>query len=280
VKIFGLLLVKNEADIIRPVLEHGRTWADRIIVQDNGSTDGTWEIVQQMADEVVVAWKQDLRPYDNTLRADAFNAFRHEASENDWWCYKMDSDEFYVDDPRAFLARVPWPYHVVFKKSIDYLITTEDVEEAEFEDDFTANRSKGLYRYVKPVAHSEARFFRHRARLNWPPGTVAPKHRGPRYPEAILVRHYQFRSPEQMQRRLDLRNAVPKDRQGKPFRHIRQTHWTELLVPRSEAVLDQGRKTYDELPARIKSAKRGLQALGYGIVRGIRFALHALRILP
>jgi hypothetical protein len=83
-----------------------------------------------------------------------------------------------------------------------------------------------------------------------------------------------------MQRRLDLRNAVPRDRQGKPFRHIRQTHWSELLVPRSEAVLDQGRKTYDELPARIKSAKRGLQGLGYGIVRGIRFALHALRILP
>jgi glycosyltransferase involved in cell wall biosynthesis len=78
-KIFGLMLVKNEADIIAEVLHHGRAWADRIIVQDNGSTDGTWEIVQDMSDDVIVAWKQDLRTYNNTLRADAFNAFRHEA---------------------------------------------------------------------------------------------------------------------------------------------------------------------------------------------------------
>ncbi|MFP3959901.1 MAG: glycosyltransferase family 2 protein [Spirochaetaceae bacterium] len=279
-KIFGLMLVKDEADIIAEVLNHGRQWADRIIVQDNGSTDGTWEIVQDMADDVIVAWKQDLRTYNNTLRADAFNAFRHEAEQDDWWCYKMDSDEFYVDDPREFLAAVPWPYHVVFKKSIDYVITSEDVREHTYADDFEANRSSGLYRYVKPVAHSEARFFRHRNRLDWPAGTIAPKYRGPRYPKPILVRHYQFRSPQQMQRRLDLRNAVPKDKQGKPFRHIRQTHWQELLVPRSDAIPDQGRETYDALPARIKSEKVGRGGVGNNLLRALRFALHALRILP
>jgi glycosyltransferase involved in cell wall biosynthesis len=277
-KIFGLMLVKNEADIIRSVLRHGRTWADRIIVQDNGSTDGTWEIVQELADEVIVAWKQDLRTYNNTLRADAFNEFRQEAEEGDWWCYKMDSDEFYLDNPREFLATVPWPYHVVFKKSIDYAITEEDVEEAEFADDFEANRP--LYRYVKPVAHSEARFFRHRDRLHWPSGTITPNHRGPRYPEPILVRHYQYRSPQQMQRRLDLRNAVPRDKQGKPFRHIRETHWRELLVPRDTVVLDEGRKTYEALPVRIKSQKRGLSGVLQKAVAGVRFVLHAARILP
>lgn len=277
-RIFALMLVKNEADIIRPVLEHGRTWADRIIVQDNGSTDGTWEIVQHMADSIIVPWKRDLRTYNNTLRADAFNAFRHEARENDWWCYKMDADEFYLDDPKSFLEQVPWPYHVVMKKSLDVVITEEDVEEHLFAGSFEHDRK--LLKYLKPTAYSEARFFRHRNRLDWPPGTIYPRHRGPKYPRPILVKHYQYRSPQQMQARLDLRNAVPKDPSGKPFRHIREQNWRELLVPRSEAVLDCGAETYRRLPVREKSSSAAPGGLIRRIGAAIRFVLHAVRILP
>lgn len=273
-KIFGIMLVKDESDVIRSVLEHGRTWADRIFVIDNGSTDGTWETVNSMADDCIVAWRRDLRTYSNALRADAFNAFRHEAAENDWWCYKMDSDEFYIDDPREFLGRVPWPYHVVYKKSLDYVITEEDVAQGLLSESFEENRPR--IRYLKPVAYSEPRFFRHRGRLTWPEGKAAPNHRGPRFPQPIRVRHYQFRSPTQMQHRLDVRNAVPRDRRGKPFRHIRVSDWTELLVPRSEAVLDEGDPTYDRIPTRIWDQPTGLVKFK----RRLELWLHALRILP
>jgi hypothetical protein len=268
------MLVKDEADIIQSVLEHARTWADRVIVIDNGSTDGTWDAVSSMADEQIVAWRRDLRPYSNALRGDAFNAFRDEAQKNDWWCYKMDSDEFYVDNPRQFLSEVPWPYHVVYKKSLDYVITEEDVEEQELSDSFEENRP--LIRYLKPVAYSEPRFFRHRDRLVWPEGKAAPNHRGPRYPHPIAVRHYQFRSPQQMQHRLDVRNAVPRDKHGKPFRHVRHTHWKQLLVPREEAVLDQGRETYEAIPTRVWDEPKGLVKLK----RSAERKLHALHILP
>ena len=268
------MLVKDEADIIGSVLSHAKAWADRVIVIDNGSSDETWDIVGSMADDQIVAWRQDLRPYSNALRGDAFNAFRGEACQNDWWCYKMDSDEFYVDDPREFLAGIQWPYHVVYKKSLDYVITEEDVREHELTDSFQDNR--GVIRYIKPVAYSEPRFFRHRNRLKWPEGKAGPKHRGPRYPHPITVRHYQFRSPSQMQHRLDVRNAVPRDKRGKPFRHIRQSNWKELLVPRSEAVLDEGLATYERIPAKAWDEPNALVKLK----RRVEYALHAAGLLP
>ena len=40
-KIYSLLLVKNEADIIRSSLMSAVQWSDKVIVMDNGSTDGT-----------------------------------------------------------------------------------------------------------------------------------------------------------------------------------------------------------------------------------------------
>lgn len=273
-RIFGIMLVKDEADIIAEVLQHGRTWADRIVVIDNGSTDGTWETVQSMADDCITPFRQDLRPYSNALRADAFNAFRTEARENDWWCYKMDSDEFYVDDPRDFLGAVPWPYHVVYKKSLDYVVTEEDVADGAFTESTTINLKR--LRYLKPTAYSEPRFFRYRRRLSWPEGKAAPNYRGPRHPKPILVKHYQYRTPAQMQHRLDVRNAVPRDKRGKPFKHITQTHWKELLVPRSELVLDRGRGTYETIPIRVWDEPN----LVARMKRRVEFILHALRIFP
>ena len=48
-KIYSLLLVKNESDIIRESLLAAVKWSDKVIVMDNGSTDGTWEIVKEIA---------------------------------------------------------------------------------------------------------------------------------------------------------------------------------------------------------------------------------------
>lgn len=47
-KIFAIMLVKNEADIVKSVILDAKKWADRIFILDNGSTDGTWEIIQSL----------------------------------------------------------------------------------------------------------------------------------------------------------------------------------------------------------------------------------------
>ena len=42
-KIHAICVVKNEVDIIEACLRSAEQWADRIIVYDNKSDDGTWE---------------------------------------------------------------------------------------------------------------------------------------------------------------------------------------------------------------------------------------------
>lgn len=273
-KIFAILLVKDEADIIGTVLESASEWADGIFILDNGSTDGTWELVQSMKNETVRPWRRELGPYRRSIRADLFNEFRGRASRGDWWC-NMDSDEFYVDDPREFLSNVPRRYHVVYKKSIDYRLAHEDVKENEFTGRFEEDRH--ILRYVEPNCWTETRFFRHRDRLRWESSgrgaSDLPHHIGLHYPKPILARHYQYRSPDQIQHRLDVRNAVPRDDQGRPFKHIRQTRWEELLVDRAEMVPDEGRSTYEALP--IRSAIK--EKLSRRIVKTV---MHGLGIWP
>lgn len=244
-KIFALMLVKDEIDVIDAVIDHARGWADRIVVLDTGSSDGTWERLQAMDDGQVVAWMQTSEPYHDSQRADMMAHFRHEAETGDWWC-KLDADEFFHDDPRAFLAGVPWPYHCVFKRSIDYVLTPEDAETLPFEQGFTAVRPR--MHHVLPVCHTEFRFFRHRHTLRWERPAWAPNNKGPKYPHPITVKHYQYRSPEQIQHRLDVRNAVRRDGAGELFKHVRQTHWREVLYDPQEVVIDTDLADFRELP--------------------------------
>lgn len=51
------MLVKNEADIVGYVLKEAEKWADKIFIIDNGSTDGTWEIIKSMKNEIITPWK-------------------------------------------------------------------------------------------------------------------------------------------------------------------------------------------------------------------------------
>ena len=74
-KIYSLLLVKNEADIIRASLMSAIQWSDKVIIIDNGSTDGTWEIVQELATlhPSIVAFMQYTGGFHIGLRAKASN---------------------------------------------------------------------------------------------------------------------------------------------------------------------------------------------------------------
>ena len=270
-RILGITVVRNEADIIGEMLRSAMQWADRVFVLDNGSTDGTWEIVNELAGEQVVPWKQDFRPFRNTMRAEVFQAFRHEAKPGDWWCHRLDADEFYVDDPRSFLGAVPAGHHVVYKRSIEYTITAEDVEEYEFTGRFAEDRDK--IRYFAPKAHVERRFFRYRTRFSWPTHVETPRYMGVAHPEPITVRHYPRRSPQQIQERLEARRAVPKDKRGKPFRHVTEKHWTETLAPRSALRCDDGTVDLHLVPL-----KRDFLPPRH--VRAWRKLLYGLRILP
>ncbi len=201
-RILSICLVKNEADVLGHCLAEAQRWSDRIFVFDNGSTDGTWELVQALASDVIVPWKRDDRPYNDGIRSLVFDHFRHEARAGDWWC-KLDADEFYMTDPREFLAKVPQRHHVVWGLAVNFYLTRADLDTVDFAAGFEQVRPK--IRHYRADS-SEARFFRHRDKLVWPTENASwPLHMGVVHPEMIPFRHYQFRSPEQMLRRLETR---------------------------------------------------------------------------
>ncbi|MCR5765784.1 MAG: glycosyltransferase family 2 protein [Treponema sp.] len=250
-KIFAIMLVKDEADIVASVLKSAETWADKIFVLDNGSTDGTWEIIQSLANDKIVPWKQYFGPYHNGLRADVYNEFKHLSEPGDWWCCKLDADEIYAESPRDFLKKVPKNCQLVAKKSIDYVITKNDAKTINFYGNFEAD--KKFLKHIKKECWVEPRFFRYRKGLTWnnDPNNHTPPHTGVLSNLLILVYHYQFRSPQQMQKRLDIRNAAESKKQGLSFRHVKETDWHELLLSDDDVLTDEASFSfYKSLPCR------------------------------
>ena len=250
-KIFAIMLVKNEVDVVKYSILDAKRWADRIFVMDNGSTDGTWEIVQSLADEVVVPWKQDPQPFYDGLRADVFNHFRHESQNGDWWCCNLDADEFYLDDPRKFLAKIPKKYNAVRRKAFVFCLTQEDVKNYDFNGDFEKDRSH--INKVEKKMYAELRFFRYKESFRWVTKSVFRHTRSHMiyYPEFITLKHYQYRSPKQMQVRIDTRRAV-FEKTKQTFRHANQKDWQELLCKNENCISidndDDLRKLATELP--------------------------------
>ncbi len=83
-----MMRVKDEIDWIRPSIESIKSIADEIIVVDNGSSDGTYEILEEMASEergLIKLWrKPDLSHCDLSNFALEQTAFR--------WVFRWDGD--------------------------------------------------------------------------------------------------------------------------------------------------------------------------------------------
>lgn len=238
-KVYSLLLVKDEADIVGLSLLDACRWSDKVIVIDNGSGDGTWELIQQLAtqDARIVPFMRYEGPFHIGLRARAFRAFRHELKPSDWWCVRLDADEFYPGDVHTLLQRVPWWCRTVKKSSTDYVLTYEDIEEELLSGNFETDRHYIHYRL--PHKREERRFMRHSPFLIWLDRWRYPHPWGLVAKERIPVDHYQYRSPEQMQRRYNNRQQAKADGCGS-FSHETGLDWRDYLHHRSECVKEEG----------------------------------------
>ena len=269
-KIHSICVVKNEADIIKWCLEAALQWSDRIIVYDGKSEDNTWEIVGSMASDKIVPWKQDGKTFQESLRAEVFNAFRENAQPGDWWCH-LDADEFYFENPRPFLTRVPWPYHVVWGIAVEFYFTDEDLLQGLGEPAGDIKQHIERLRYYD-VTNSEPRFFRHRSRLEWPVNVGWPLHMGPAYPERLLYKHYKYRSPGQIQQRLDTRRrSIEHGFSG--WQHAQAETWREK-IPAAAGLKKLGEHgvEYDErnLPSHLEQPLK----------RYLKLALHGAGVFP
>jgi hypothetical protein len=237
-KIHGICLAKNEGDLMEYSLRDKLTWCDYIYIYDNGSTDDTWPIAQRLASEYpdrIFPYRTDPQPFRDALRAEVFNHYRDRAHPGDWWC-RADVDEFYVDPPRDFLATVPRRHHVVWSAHIQYLFTELDLARHEQSASFIIPDDLPRH-YI--ANYSEPRFFRHRDRLIWPGNGSWPIHMGIATPRRIRVRHYQFRSPSQIERRLATRREAAATG-WQHFPHSLADDWRKKIDQSSSLHLDTG----------------------------------------
>jgi hypothetical protein len=99
-KVVGLYLVRNEIDIIELNLRyHLATVLDEAMVVDNGSTDGTLELVTRLAGELplMVASEPGGYAQSELVTRMARQASRAGAD----WLLPVDADEFWVGDGRS-----------------------------------------------------------------------------------------------------------------------------------------------------------------------------------
>jgi hypothetical protein len=233
-------------------------------VYDNGSTDGTWEAVLNMAHGQIIPCKQDSKPFQESLRGEVFNAFKERATQGDWWC-RLDADEFYLQSPKDFLAQLSTDCHVVWGIAIEYCLSQQDVDLLDFQLPIAQLLPKiRLYK----AQNSEARFFRHRDRLVWGIDNAWPNHMGLVCPERILYKHYKYRSPEQTKKRLETRQNARK--RGFPgWGHATESSWQKTLVNADELQYDNGEGNFlidwDKVPNHIEpSSQRLLKQIMHG----------------
>ncbi|BAZ65639.1 hypothetical protein NIES4106_03790 [Fischerella sp. NIES-4106] len=247
-KIHSICMVKNESDIITQTLKSAVRWSDFIYVYDNGSTDGTWEKVIELAKDYkqIVPYKQDNQPFADSLRSEPFNHYRAKSFQGDWWC-KLDADEIYIDNPRVFLSKIPIKYELVWAASFEYYFTDKDLALYE--------QNPSLYADDVPVEHkcryyinnwSEPRFFRYKESLVWEKSLArneAPMPSGSNYSynKRIKLKHFQYRSPQQIQKRLDTRIEAMKNG---VFLHEKQKDWKGKIE--NDVDIDVNNFSYDK----------------------------------
>jgi glycosyltransferase involved in cell wall biosynthesis/uncharacterized protein (DUF3084 family) len=102
VKVFGLMLVRNEADILAVNVQHHlAAGVDRLVIVDNGSSDDTRRVLRELASDTRVRFSRDEGPY---RQSEITTELAREAFlEGADWVLPIDADEFWVGADGASL---------------------------------------------------------------------------------------------------------------------------------------------------------------------------------
>jgi hypothetical protein len=273
-RIYGICLLKNEADIVRYSFGENLRWCDRIFVYDNNSADRTMDVVRELAREEprIIPFGATNRPFVDSLRADVFNAHKHEAEPSDWWC-RLDADEIHVDDVRGILGNLPKHEQFVWSIYVQFYPTEEDVprlEAFEGKPPFEVNAGNLPRYYLADWA--EPKFFRHRPGLVWQHGSW-PEHAGLVASRMLRHKHFKYRSPAQIELRLATRKQARRDGHL-GFSYSSETSWREKVNPAASLHRDHGDGQYiiekEKLPRHLEP----------GWQRAVKRLLHGCGIWP
>ncbi len=103
-KLFGVMMVRNEADILAVNLRHHfAQGVDQFLVVDNGSSDRTLDVLETFQEEGRLHWIRDAGPYNQSnITSDLA---REAGAMGADWVIPIDADEFWYA-PRGTLKEV------------------------------------------------------------------------------------------------------------------------------------------------------------------------------
>jgi Glycosyl transferase family 2 len=197
--VIGVTMVRDEIDIIASTLHHIAGEVDHIVVADNGSTDGTRDILSDLANDLPLTIIDDPDPaYYQSRKMTNLGNMAHEQGAR--WIIPFDADELWLSDGRVGTDLM----------SLDESIRVHDV---------------ALYNHfpssIDPAGTNPFITIRWRQRkpatlpkiaVRWTPGTVihqgnhgvtlpGPRDPGCRRSGLLTIRHFPYRSAEQFVRK-------------------------------------------------------------------------------
>lgn len=207
-KLYALAVLKDEADIIEQTLRHALGFCDAVVVLDNGSTDGSWAIVESLAAEFpghLIPFGVDTRQFSDNMRHLMYDQLRTQLAPTDWFM-QLDADEFLQEDPRRFLEGCT-ARGIGRVRTWQAQFQLTDLDLIEFDaggDDRTRPIAQRRKYFV--VDWREDRFWQNEPDREWIGERTAPDFGAKIARRSLVNRHYQNRDPMQVQARLDARN--------------------------------------------------------------------------
>jgi Glycosyl transferase family 2/Methyltransferase domain len=123
VKVVGLYLVRNEVDLIETNLRHHFSCAiDEAIVIDNGSSDGTFELLAGLAADMPIQLASEVGPMYQAERVTRMA--RLATVQGADWVLPIDADEFWVGAEasfRAVLEGTPCDTRALFVEVVNFV---------------------------------------------------------------------------------------------------------------------------------------------------------------
>lgn len=202
-KIYAVMSVKDEQDVIYDCIRMNLKWADKIFIVDNNCSDSTLSIIDQFDKDRVIVLAKFFGHFEEGLKSIPFNWVNSSKSipKPDWWVV-LDADEFYYDDPKVFLKSVPDHCSRVCTNCIEFIGLIDDNNPLNIES----------YSYYVPLLWSESRFYRNIRGLSWSNwGDNGPSGVGAVHKKRIKILHFPFRTSEQIERRLKIRKSNISD---------------------------------------------------------------------
>jgi len=214
-QVAAILMIKNEVDVIDLWLETHLSKFDMIAVYDS-STDGTLEVLQRHPS--LLLW-HDLLPYAGRRRNLPLALLEHH--EFDGWVFQMDADNFLLEeDPREIAARAESEgVKVVGAKVAQFYMT--DVDWDDRDSPLFERRQYHFVNWNITLAWRFTPYIKWRGVLQ---ECCIRRQKGePSLRRSPILHHYQWRTPEQTQKKLDMHFTEPV------YKHLYSPNWWDYV---------------------------------------------------